>query len=175
MIKKQFNEYKLLGVRMIQSFPPLYGKNPKILILGSIPGKASLQAEKYYNNTRNHFWSLIFEYFKCEQTDDYEIKKSLIVENGIALWDVIKCCDRENSSLDSDIKNSKPNDINQFLQDNNIMVVFLNGGKAFEEFNRNFKMSTIKVIALPSTSPANANWKKKNCQQKWIDALNEFL
>ncbi|MCL2752327.1 MAG: DNA-deoxyinosine glycosylase [Firmicutes bacterium] len=160
---------------MIYSLPPVAGQNPKILILGSMPGKESLRAQRYYNHPRNRFWPFLFGYFKCNPTDNYEAKKALLTGNGIALWDVIERCERK-TSLDSDIKDSVPNDIEDFLNTHPVQAILLNGGKAWAEFQKRFNWcSAAAVIPLPSTSPANAGWNKKNCQQEWANALDMFL
>lgn len=160
---------------MVQSLQPIVGQNPKILILGTMPGKESLRAERYYNHPMNRFWPFMFEYFCREFTDNYEIKKALLTSNGIALWDVIKHCERKDSSLDSAIKNSEPNDLDSFIKNNHIEAIFLNGKKAEKEYNKFFPILGIKIRSLPSTSPANCATSKKEQFNKWKSALDEFL
>ncbi len=99
---------------MIESFEPIASKNSKILILGSMPSVISLNRHQYYGNRQNAFWKIIFELFDEELADDYEKKKNLLIENRIALWDVIRICERDGSS-DSNIKNEEANDFETFL------------------------------------------------------------
>ncbi|MBU3206980.1 DNA-deoxyinosine glycosylase [Clostridium algidicarnis] len=95
---------------MIEGFDPIIDKNCEILILGTMPGKVSFKKQEYYALKRNQFWKVIFSIFGEDMDDDnYESKKALLLNNKIAIWDVLKSCDRENSS-DSNIKNPVVND-----------------------------------------------------------------
>ena len=85
------------------SFPPISNIESKVLILGTMPGIASLKLNQYYGHTRNNFWKLLFEIFNEPFSTDYEIRKKMLLKNNVALWDVIKVCVRE-GSLDCDIK-----------------------------------------------------------------------
>ena len=147
----------------IHSFSPIESNNSSILILGTMPGKASLQAQQYYAHPRNTFWKIISEIIGVATVCSYEAKTSSIVTARIALWDVLKSCTRE-GSLDSDIDNDSIifNDFASFFNNHShIHRVCFNGAKAeklymkhIQPFVRN--LSNIKYICLPSTSPANA-------------------
>jgi len=147
----------------IHSFPPIESYNSSILILGTMPGKASLQAQQYYAHPRNSFWKIIGEIIGVNAVNSYEARTSSIVAARIALWDVLKSCTRE-GSLDSDIDNDSIifNDFASFFNNHShIHRVCFNGAKAenlymkhIQPFLRN--PSNIKYIRLPSTSPANA-------------------
>lgn len=155
----------------IDSLSPIADKNSKILILGSIPGKQSLEKQQYYGNNRNAFWKIIYTLFGGEYKDEYEEKIKFAKKNNIALWDVIENCNREDS-LDSNIKNENPNDFESFLkQYPNIKHVFFNGAKAYDVFKKKVGFDRFKHITfekLTSTSPANTisfdrkleEWKK---------------
>jgi TDG/mug DNA glycosylase family protein len=147
----------------IHSFPPIESNNSSILILGTMPGKASLQAQQYYAHPRNSFWKIISEIIGVDAVNSYEARTSSIVAARIALWDVLKSCTRE-SSLDSDIDNDSIifNDFASFFNNHSrIHRVCFNGTKAEKLYMRNIQpflrnSSNIKYICLPSTSPANA-------------------
>ena len=115
---------------MIYSFPPInaaHGKSPNVLILGSIPGKASLEAQQYYAHPRNAFWKLMNALFRIPLDSSYEQRCHLLTQHKIAVWDVLQACVRP-SSLDSDIDLNTivPNDFNAFFEKNNeIRAVFL--------------------------------------------------
>lgn len=157
------------------SFPPLNGENPKILVLGSMPGKDSLRLNQYYANKRNCFWKIMFRYFDTSFSENYEARKSLIRQNGIALWDTIASCERENSSLDSDITNVTPNSIAWFLEKHlTICAVFTNGKKSYKIFKECFPLVRIPCKAMPSTSPANTRTNFENQYSIWKAALDEF-
>ena len=79
------------------SFEPIASPNATILILGTMPGIKSLELGQYYGHKQNNFWKLVFTIFKEDITDDYEAKKEILLKNNIALWDVLKYCDRVGS------------------------------------------------------------------------------
>jgi hypoxanthine-DNA glycosylase len=129
-----------------------------VLILGSIPGEASLRKRQYYGHWRNGFWRVIYALFGEEYAEDYEQRKLFLLRRNIALWDVVKSCERE-GSLDAHIKNPVINDFKSFFSEHpNIGYVFFNGRKAYELFARHTKLAFegIEFSCLSSTSPANA-------------------
>ena len=146
-------------------FEPIIDSKSKVLILGTMPGEASIKAKEYYAHTDNLFWDIIFriciQSWKMEELviADYDSKVQLLYDNNIAVWDVLQFCNRK-GSLDKDILNQIQNDFNLFLKQNSqIKAIFFNGKKAFEYFE-NQKLSksilnNIKLITLPSTSPSN--------------------
>ncbi len=142
---------------LIYSFPSVSEINARILILGTMPGVASLIAEEYYGNVRNNFWKLMFTIFDTPFSNDYTTKKELLLQHKVALWDVLQACKRE-GSLDSAIEQEVPNDFNDFLEKHpEITHIFFNGQKAAAYFKK--YVTTTKVYQLqvmPSTSPANA-------------------
>ncbi|WP_239796708.1 DNA-deoxyinosine glycosylase [Candidatus Nitrotoga arctica] len=147
----------------IHSFPPIERNNSSVLILGTMPGKASLHAQQYYAHPRNVFWKIIREILGGKDVNSYEARTSSIIAARIALWDVLKSCRRE-SSLDSDIDHDTImlNDFASFFENHpHIHRVCFNGAKAeslymklVQPFLQN--SSDIEYIRLPSTSPANA-------------------
>jgi double-stranded uracil-DNA glycosylase len=148
----------------IHSFKPIYQRDAKILILGSIPGKISLQQQQYYANERNAFWRIMATLLAFDPTISYEQRVIAVKNNAIALWDVLAMCTRE-SSLDSDIVESTivPNDFNDlFDQLPELAQVYFNGAKAEQSYKRHVyphlkaRHLTIFTTRLPSTSPAHA-------------------
>lgn len=143
---------------LIKSFPPIVGDNPKVLILGSMPGVQSLKLEEYYGFGRNQFWKIMCDLFGFDSELSYGIRVEKLMENSIALWDVIHSCTRK-GSLDTDIQNITVNDIPGFLKQHpSITSIYLNGGKA-EQVLRKYYSSELEqydVIRLYSTSPASA-------------------
>lgn len=140
----------------IFSFPPISDKNSKILILGTMPGKDSLRLNQYYGNKHNSFWKIMFTLLKEDFSTDYEVRKSLLLNNNIAVWDTLKACIRE-SSADSDIKMPEPNDLTGFLtKHSGIKAVFCNGREAYAYSEKYLPMLSIEKQYLPSTSAANA-------------------
>ncbi len=142
----------------IYSFDPVVDGNCRILILGSIPGKESLRKHQYYGHAQNAFWRLMSALLGEPFYEDYNERLSMLLRHGIALWDVIKSCERQ-SSLDAHIKNAVVNDFEAFFAAYpQIRHVFLNGQKAYNTFARyaGFRFEGIAFERLGSTSPAHA-------------------
>ena len=138
------------------------------MIIGSMPGVASLNAGQYYAHPRNAFWKIIAELFEAPYPfDSYEDKLSLLLKNHIGLWDVFASCDRD-GSLDSDIKNAVVNDFESFLKLHpNVKTFYFNGNTAYKNFIKSFKISNLSLYPLPSTSPANAGLTFENKIKAW--------
>ena len=94
-------------------FAPLVDKNTKFLVIGTMPGKASLSAAEYYAFKHNAFWTIIFK-LSDNKAQNYSEKIKLLKQLRIGLWDNLKACERE-GSLDSDIKQAEPNDFEKLL------------------------------------------------------------
>ncbi|MCK9607085.1 MAG: DNA-deoxyinosine glycosylase [Methylomonas sp.] len=157
----------------IQSFPPIAGPNARILILGSIPGKASLDAGEYYAHPRNQFWPIIAELLQCGPLPDYASKTQALLDANIAVWDVMQSCFRP-GSLDAAIEKRSiiVNDFQGFLADHpRIRYIFFNGATAEQAFKRlvlpGLTKPDICLQRLPSTSPAHAAWSLQQKLQSW--------
>jgi len=114
----------------ITSFSAASSPDATVLILGSIPGKASLEANRYYAHPQNQFWPIITELLELNPSSSYLARIESLKLAGIALWDVVKSCHRHNSSLDAKIdKNSiVTNDFpGFFLNHPYITHIFFNG------------------------------------------------
>lgn len=136
--------------------PPIIDEKTRILVVGSMPGKQSLNKRQYYGNPRNHFWSIMGQLFETEVPEDYDQKIEWLLSKKIGLWDSIQSCERQ-GSLDATIKNETPNDFeslfNQFPQ---IQLVLFNGGKSFDVFKKHVGLSLLQgrvYKKMPSTSP----------------------
>ncbi|MEA9415444.1 DNA-deoxyinosine glycosylase [Flavobacterium sp. PL02] len=150
------------------SFDPISSPNASVLILGTMPGIKSLELGQYYGHKQNNFWKILFTVFNEDFTDVYEAKKEILIKNNIALWDVLKYCDRV-GSLDSTIKNEITNDFDTFLKQHpDIKTILFNGQKAAAFFKKYIKVSDdYKLITLPSTSPANAGKSFDSKLNEW--------
>lgn len=144
----------------ISSLAPVVDDSAVLLILGSIPGVESLRQGQYYANRRNNFWPLLYLIFGSvyQAGESYENKLAFLQNRRIALWDVIKSCQRE-GSLDTGIRDEQPNDFAWlFARYPAIKTVLFNGGKAYETFRRKVGFETfpaLHYLKMPSTSPAN--------------------
>ena len=137
-----------------RSFAPVYAPAARVLIVGSMPSVKSLAEAQYYAHPRNAFWPILFDVFGETPTDDYERRKALIRENGLALWDAARCCERE-GSLDSSMRGVEYNDFAPlYAQCPGIHTVLCNGGTAHALFLKSGFAGDRQVIRMPSTSPA---------------------
>lgn len=158
----------------IAGFPPLADVRAETLILGSIPGVASLQAQRYYAHPRNQFWGILAALLGFEAQLDYADKVRALLEAKIAVWDVVKTCHRP-GSLDTAIDKSSivANDFATFFLDHpDINRVFFNGASAEQSF-RKLVLPTLpdglqlRLQRLPSTSPAHAASDFQQKLQRW--------
>lgn len=162
---------------VIHTFGPVYDENSKILILGSVPSVKSREQQFYYGHPQNRFWKVLSAVFGENVPTTIEQKRMLLLNNHVALWDVIASCDMIGSS-DSSIKNVKENDMSVILDQAHIEAVFVNGGKAYELFMKYCKQyvdqeGKPKLIKLPSTSPANAAWSLERLTKTWKKEITE--
>ncbi len=156
---------------MIHTFEPVYNEHSKILILGTFPSVKSRELSFYYQHPQNRFWKVISALASCPTPGTIEEQKLLLLENHIAVWDVIYSCDI-NGSSDSSIKNVVPNDIRSLLNKSDITTIYANGGKADELYNRYCYQETNKEITkLPSTSPANASYSLEKLVACWGEKI----
>ena len=131
---------------------PIYNIDSKILILGTMPSVKSRELGMYYAHPQNRFWLVLEKLFNKEILD----KEKFLLENHIALWDVIKTCEIKGSS-DSSIRNVIPNDIKCLIEKTNIKYIFTTGKTAYNLYNKYLLEKTkIEAICLPSPSSANA-------------------
>ena len=142
------------------TLPIFINEQSKYLVLGSFPSVKSREVMFYYGHPRNKFFPTLFKVFNEEHSFDVSKRKEFLIKHEIALYDVIEECDIEGSS-DSSITNVKPADIVSILKKYpNIKVIGITGGKAAKLFNRYLldlvSSFNIKIVYLPSTSPANA-------------------
>lgn len=154
-------------------FPPIAGNDARILILGSMPGQASLEAHQYYAHPRNLFWPIMGELVGAHPALDYPERAQILIANGIALWDVLKSCTRP-GSLDANIDKSSmvANDFKAFFAAHpQIKRVFFNGATAEHGFRRHvlptLSIEGLAFRRLPSTSPAHAALSYQQKLESW--------
>ena len=95
------------------AFDPIVNKDCKVLILGTMPSEESLRKQERYGHKSNQFWRIIFTLFGEELPDSYKEKSDFLIKKNIAIWDVLESCEGK-GSLDSSIKNEKPNNFKKF-------------------------------------------------------------
>ncbi len=162
----------------VHSFPPVADANATCLILGTMPGVASLAAGRYYAHPRNGFWPLIEHVLALPAGLDYDARCAALLAHGIALWDVLKHCERS-GSLDSSIARQSmvANDFSTFLQEHRrIRCVYFNCQSA-AAFWHKLVAPTLSptllppTVVLPSSSPAHAGMPLAQKRQRWHKLL----
>ncbi len=160
----------------IHGFEPISQPDARILILGSMPSTTSLNQHQYYGHPRNQFWPIMFQILQhAPVPDSYPDRRQLLINHQIALWDVIKSCQRP-GSLDSAIRPDSifANDFNSFFADHPAIQHILFNGNTAEKL---FKQKVIPTLSnpyqsipcsrLPSTSPTHAGMSLTSKQEKW--------
>lgn len=166
----------------VRSFPPLVRADARCLILGTMPGEASLAAGRYYAHPRNAFWKILTAILGIDVTADHDVRCRALIDAKLALWDVLAACVRE-GSLDASIdKNTEvPNDVSGLIERCPCLThVFFNGAKAEGLFLRHIAASLragreIRTVRLPSTSPAHAGMSFAKKLEVWRGAIGPVL
>lgn len=152
---------------LIHPFPPLFDENSEILILGSFPSVKSREQMFFYGHPQNRFWRVVSAVCNAEVPVTIEEKRAFLLQNRIALWDVIASCDISGSS-DSSIKNVTANDLTVITENASIRQIFANGKTAEKYYNKYVRDTVCRdAVCLPSTSPANAAWSLNGLIKAW--------
>ncbi len=167
----------------VVAFAPIVGRRPRVLVLGSLPGVASLQANQYYAHPRNAFWTIIAELTGTSVHASYAERCRAAKRLGLAIWDVLAAAVRP-GSLDAAIvpATAKPNDFAAFLERRpSIELIAFNGATAATLYVRQVlprlpeRARRIERVRLPSTSPAHAGLSLQRKCRSWHSALRPHL
>ena len=146
---------------------PVFDENSKILVLGSFPSVKSREQMFFYGHPQNRFWRVVSAVFCCDLPTTVEQKRKMLLDNGVAVWDVIASCEITGSS-DSSIKNVTANDLSVILNTAYIRKIYVNGKTAEKYYNKYLRDSLGRdAMCLPSTSPANAMWSVERLIEAW--------
>jgi TDG/mug DNA glycosylase family protein len=163
----------------IHSFPPIARPDAQRLILGSMPGIASLEAQQYYAHPRNAFWQIMQAVLGMPAGLSYEERVEQLLSHRIATWDVLKTCTRS-GSLDSAIDSSTMvvNDFASFFASHpHIELVCFNGTHTYDVWRKHIArtlpepFASIPTLRLPSTSPAHASLSLAEKVIRWKQGL----
>ena len=147
------------------SFPPILPRRPLLLVLGSMPGARSLAEQRYYAHPQNLFWRAMAAICDLDPAQPYARRVATLRASGIAVWDVLKYCERPGSLDGAIVRESEvPNEIAGLLRERaSLRAVAFNGGKARDAFRRHVLpdladdvRDRVAFEAMPSTSPAYA-------------------
>lgn len=154
-------------------FTPVFDKDSKILILGTFPSVKSREEGFYYGHPRNRFWEVLSQVTGDEKPQTIDEKRSFLLRNHIAVWDVIESCTITGSS-DSSIRDVVVNDLSKILDHAQIHTIYANGKKAQQLYLKYQKeMTGREIVVLPSTSPANAAWSLEKLIEEWKQIKKE--
>ena len=171
------------GLPRSVGFSPVANPDARILILGTLPGKVSLERHQYYAQPRNTFWKIMERLCGTPEHAEYEERIRMFLDHRMALWDVCAEAVRQ-GSLDTNIQPSTilANDFNSFLATHDqITLVCFNGSRAGKLFRRDalptlsHSFSKLRYEVLPSTSPAHASMPFETKQALWMAAINSEL
>jgi TDG/mug DNA glycosylase family protein len=143
-------------VPLKRAFDPVVDANTRLLILGSLPGDASLKAGQYYAHPQNAFWRLVGGVVRQDLAAlPYPDRLEALKAAGVGLWDVIASAQRP-GSLDAAIRNAEAADLNRLIDRlPALRTVAFNGGTAARLGRRRLAARTdVTLIDLPSSSPA---------------------
>ncbi|MEN8821839.1 MAG: DNA-deoxyinosine glycosylase [Abyssibacter sp.] len=165
---------------VVTGFAPLADDAARVLVLGSLPSVASVQAGQYYGHARNAFWPIMGRLFAFDANADYPERCAALMAAGVAVWDVAAQAQRP-GSLDSAIRppSVRPTDLDGLLQRcPGIGHLFFNGGTAARLFRRHHPADAairqLPATQLPSTSPAHASLRFEQKLAAW-QSLRERL
>lgn len=158
------------------AFAPLVSSSSSVLFLGTMPSEESLRKQQYYGHKSNQFWKILFSLYNKPFTDDYQERKVFILQNNLALWDVLHSCEGQ-GSLDSNIKNETANDFSRFYKEySRIKYICFTSKKAEEFYKRYVGFDDDHIfITLPSPSTANARMTLDEKKTMWYDFLESIL
>ncbi len=163
----------------VQSFAPIIGTDPRIIVVGSMPGVASLEAVQYYAHPRNAFWPIMGQLFGIDHRASYRSRVRQLEGLPLILWDTLQACHRR-GSLDSNIDadSVRANDFAGLLGEfPAIRAIVFNGATAEKYFRRLVvpqlpNALDIELIKMPSTSPAHAGMSFEQKLADWRRLLD---
>ena len=156
----------------VHPIPPVYDEDSEILILGSFPSVKSREEGFFYGHPRNRFWKILSSIYDEKTPETIEEKKTFLLKNHIAVWDVIRSCDIRGSS-DASIRNVLPNNISSLLKKTKIQRIYVNGKTAEKLYRKYLEENARKAQVLPSSSPANAGYSLERLIEEWRRLLSE--
>jgi hypoxanthine-DNA glycosylase len=152
---------------MLQGFAPVVGQHARVLILGSMPGAASLRAAQYYAHPRNQFWPLLSVLWDMDLAALAPAQRhAALLEHGLGLWDVYGACRRE-GSLDRAIRDAEPNDLGVLRRRAPRLEAVAHNGATSARAAQAVAALGLAVHRLPSTSPAHAAWSFERKRAAW--------
>jgi hypoxanthine-DNA glycosylase len=157
------------------SFPPVVAQATRVLILGSLPGEASLAAARYYAHPQNQFWRLAGEVIGLNIVSlGYEARLAALLEAGVGLWDTVASARRE-GSLDGALREVEGNALGDLVTSlPALRAIGFNGATAARLGRKALGQTSLALIDLPSSSPAHAAMGFAAKAERW-KSLREYI
>lgn len=158
------------------AFAPFVFADTRLLILGTLPGEASLREQRYYAHPQNQFWRLVGAVIGCEDLPSlaYEKRRDTLRAHGIGLWDTIASAVRK-GSLDAAIRKVEHAPLADLIATlPALCAVAFNGATSAKIGRKLLADTTVHLIDLPSSSPAYAAMRFEAKRERWLE-LREFL
>ena len=174
--------------KIIHEIPPVWNKDSKVLLLGTMPSPASRAAGFFYMHPQNRFWKVLPAVFgetlalpnnAPETNAAITERRNFLLRHNLALWDVLASCDIHGAA-DSSIKNAVPNDFTPLFEKSKIKHVFCTGKTAFNLWQKfcaaKYELQfNLQSHCLPSTSPANAAWSLDRLIEEYQKNVLSYL
>ena len=152
---------------------PVLDANTRLIVLGSFPGVASLQAQQYYGHPRNQFWPILGALWGVDLgASNYARRLDVARAHGLGLWDVYASC-RRVGSLDRAIEATQLNDLGALRVLAPMLRAVVHNGAESARAMAHTRALGLPVQRLPSTSPANASWSFERKLAAWRTAFEE--
>jgi hypoxanthine-DNA glycosylase len=165
-----------LALTRKSAFAPFVSPDTRVLILGTLPGEASLSAQRYYAHPQNQFWRLVGTAMRYEDLPalDYDARRAALAAAGIGLWDTIASAVRS-GSLDAAIREAEHAPLATLIETlPSLRAVAFNGATAARIGRKSLAGTTVRLVDLPSSSPAYAAMPFAEKRKRWL-ILQEFL
>lgn len=151
-----------------EGFAPVVDRRTRVLLLGSLPGESSLEAQGYYAHPANRFWHLVGTAIGEELSSlDYDARLDLLLRRRIGLWDTVDSAHRT-GSLDSAIRDARPTDLAGLASTlPDLRMVGFNGAKSATLGRKAIGATDLALVDLPSSSPAYAAMPLAEKEARW--------
>lgn len=160
---------------ILHTIPPVYDRESRVLLLGTMPSPRSREAGFYYGHPQNRMWPVLAWLFDEPTPMGTEARRNFLLRRHIAMWDVLSACAIRGAD-DSSIRDPVPNDLRPLLDAAPIGAIFTTGKKAFSLYNRHIRPVTGReAVCLPSTSPANCRYETMDTLTAAYRALLAYL
>lgn len=160
---------------VIHTIAPVFDRESRVLLLGTMPSPKSREAEFFYGHPQNRMWKVLAGVFGADVPMGKEARRAFLLERHIAMWDVLHACTISGAD-DGSIRDAVPNDLSPILNEAPIAGIFTTGKKAFALYRKHILPVTKReAVCLPSTSPANCRYETVETLIRAYGVLRDYL